>query len=346
MTNLVAYKDELNTVPLRNFNSKEMDLFFSICSKMRNKGLTNIIFDFENLRELSDYKYTAHDRFVKDIEGVYDKLLKLDMRIGTATEFTKFVLFTKYTVSAEKETVEIKINEEFKDILNNISGNFTKFELIEFTSLNSSYSKTAYRLLKQFRSTGYYIVKIDEFKRLFDIPKSYQMSDIDKRVFAPIAKELPHYFENLVVTKLLGKGKRKRHIDYIEFKFKPQTDVKNGEKTFRNEDGEYYKKNILDFNDNEIEKTFLETKPVGDLVNLKNKMGLSKEKYKENQISKIYETAMQKILETQSNNDVFEYIKFYYNLAKRDNDVVDKFSYLVSALKNDCENNLDQQSFL
>ena len=68
MSNLVIYKDELNTVPLRNFNSKEMDLFFSICSQMRNRGLEIITFDFDELRELSDYKYTAYDRFIKDVE--------------------------------------------------------------------------------------------------------------------------------------------------------------------------------------------------------------------------------------------------------------------------------------
>ncbi len=49
MSDLVVYKDELNTVPLRNFNSKEMDLFFSICSKMRNEELSTVTFDFQDL---------------------------------------------------------------------------------------------------------------------------------------------------------------------------------------------------------------------------------------------------------------------------------------------------------
>ena len=52
MSNLVVYKDELNTIPLRSFNSKQMDLFFSICSKMRNEELNTVTFDFEDLREI------------------------------------------------------------------------------------------------------------------------------------------------------------------------------------------------------------------------------------------------------------------------------------------------------
>lgn len=71
-------------------------------------------------------------------------------------------------------------NEKFKFILNNIGDNFTKFELMEFTTLYNSYSNTAYRLLKQFKQSGYYIVQIDEFVRILDIPKSYQMSDKKK----------------------------------------------------------------------------------------------------------------------------------------------------------------------
>lgn len=267
MANLVVYKNELNTVSLRSFNPKEMDLFFSICSEMRNKELETISFDFEKLKELSDYKYTAHDRFINDIEGVYDKLMQLNIKIGTSTEFTKFVLFTEYTVSVNKEKVTIQVNKNFKDILNNILGGFTKFELEEFTSLRSSYSKTAYRLLKQFRQSGYYIVQIDEFKRLFDVPKSYAISHITTNILDKIKEELPIYFKNLKINKLRGKGKRKRFIEYIEFKFDSETDIKKGIKKFRDkETGDYYERDILDFTNEEINKTFPDVKPFHELL--------------------------------------------------------------------------------
>ncbi len=343
MSNLVVYKDELNTVPLRSFNSKEMDLFFSICSKMRNKDLTTIKFTFDDLRELSDYKYTAYDRFVKDIEGVYDKLIQLNIRLGNSTEFTKFVLFTKYSVSAKNETVEIRINEEFKEILNNIAGDFTKFELMEFTTLASSYSKTAYRFLKQFRQSGYYIVQIDEFRRLFDVPESYQMSDIDKRVLDRIEDELPTYFKNLRINKLRGKGKRKRFIENIEFKFKPETDIEKGEKTFRDkETGEYYKRNILDFTSEEVDKSFPETNPVSDKIELKKQMGLSKETYTEKQIDTIYQVAMDKILKTKARMDPVEYIRLSNEFVSVKKDVKNKYSYLLKTLENDYDNKLNQ----
>ena len=343
---LVVYRDELNTVPLRRFNSKEMDLFFSICSKMRNKDLNTITFDFEDLRELSNYKMTATDHFISDLEGIYSKLIQLDFRFETEKKIIKFVLFTQYEIDKEEQTISISVNERFKHILNNISGDFTKFELIEFTSLSSSYSKTAYRFLKQFRSTGYYIVKIDEFKRLFDVPESYQMNDITKNILNRIEDELPQYFKNLKITKLRGKGKRKRFIDYIEFKFEPETDIEKGKKTFRDkETGEYYEKNILDFNGIEVDKTFPEAKPISDVLELKNQMGLSKENYTEKQINKIFKTAMDKVMESNSSLDVFEYIRLCNAFVSSKKEVKNKYNYLISTLKNDYDSKLNQMTF-
>ena len=283
------------------------------------------------------------DRFIGDIEGVYDKLIQLNIKIGTPTEFTKFVLFTEYTVSAEKETVTVQTNNKFKDILNNIFGNFTKFELEEFTSLRSSYSKTAYRLLKQFRQSGYYIVHIDEFKRLFDIPSSYRMSDIDRQILNQIISELSDFFKNLRINKLKGRGKRKRFIEHIEFKFEPETDVERGKKTFRDKDtGEYYERHIMDFTSDEVKKTFPDVKPASDFIELKKQMGLSKEKYTENQINKIFKTAMDKIENTNSNIDIFEYIKLCNDFVSKQKDIRNKYNYLLATLKNDYDSKLNQ----
>lgn len=336
MSDLVVYKDEMNTVPLRNFNSKEMDLFFSICSKMRNEELSTVSFDFQDLRDLSNYKMTATDHFISDLENIYSKLIELDFRIETEEKIIKFVLFTKYEIDKINETISIRINDEFKHILNNIFDNFTKFELEEFTTLRSSYSKTAYRLLKQFRQSGYYIVQINEFRRLFDIPKSYQMSDIDKRVLERIEDELPEFFKDLKITKLRGKGRRKRFIEHIEFKFRPEDDVRKGEKLFRDKDtGEYYKKNIMEFTKEEIDKAFPEVRPASDFIKLKEQMGLAKEKYTEKQVDMIYETAITKVLKSNGNIDTFEYIRLSNKYVKDKKDIRNKYKYFISTLEND-----------
>ncbi len=53
---IVKYKPELNTIPLRKFTPIEMNLFFSIVSRMRDKGNQKIRFYFDQLKDLSAYK--------------------------------------------------------------------------------------------------------------------------------------------------------------------------------------------------------------------------------------------------------------------------------------------------
>ncbi|MGX6973413.1 RepB family plasmid replication initiator protein, partial [Vagococcus lutrae] len=57
---LVKYHSELNTIPLRKFSPVQMNLFFSIVSRMRDKGQNKVTFTFEQLKDLSDYKATAN----------------------------------------------------------------------------------------------------------------------------------------------------------------------------------------------------------------------------------------------------------------------------------------------
>ena len=214
----VKYKNELNTIPMRKFNAKEMDLFFSICAKMKNKSTNSVRFEFEDLRGLSDYKMTATNHFVKDLDNVYTKMLGLNYREEDDTKIKRFVLFTDFEIDKEEKYVEISVNQKLEHILNQLSSEFTQFELQEFTSLSSSYSKTMYRLLKQFKSTGFYTVKTDEFRDLLDIPNSYKMGNIDQQILNPIKKELSQYFEPFQIKKI--KAKKGNKIDRFEFYFK------------------------------------------------------------------------------------------------------------------------------
>lgn len=214
----VKYKNELNLIPMRNFDSVEMNLFFSICAKMKDKGTSKVRFTFEDLKELSAYKPTSVKRFADDLEAVYSKMIQLTYRTEEPGIREKFVLFTGYRIDENNQTVDISVNPELDYIINELSTEFTKFELQEFTGIRSSYAKTMYRLLKQYRSTGFYKVKIEDFREILAIPDSYQMSDIDKQVLKPIKNELSIYFDDMKVIK--HKARKRNRIAAIEFRFK------------------------------------------------------------------------------------------------------------------------------
>lgn len=217
--NTVQYKNELNSIPMRKFNSIEMDLFFSICSKMKNQGTNTVKFDFHDLKLLSSYKPTSLKRFADDLDNVFIKMQGLTYRTEGKGIRRRFVLFPDFEINENDKFVEISINPKLEYILNELTSEFTQFELQEFTSLSSSYSKSMYRLLKQFKSTGYYTIKVDDFRDLLDIPKSYKtMSKIDEKVLKPINKELTNYFDPFEIRKVKAKNKNK--IERLEFYFK------------------------------------------------------------------------------------------------------------------------------
>lgn len=225
MTNeIVKYHHELNTIPLRKFTPVEMNLFFSIVSRMREKGDKTVRFTFEQLKDLSNYKATANTRFVDDLKSTYEKLLQL--RFGrtskTGLSVEMFVLFTKFKINGDVDEpyVDIQIFEDALPLLNGLD-EWVRYSLQQFSELQSSYSKTMFRLLKQWRTIGKVYYEKEDLHELLDIPKSYKQPDIDKRVLKPIRQELTAIFKGLSIKKKYGKGRGKPVVGYT-FTFKPE----------------------------------------------------------------------------------------------------------------------------
>ncbi|MGF2071761.1 replication initiation protein [Enterococcus casseliflavus] len=219
----VRYQNELNLVPLKEFNAKEMDLFFALCARMKERGLDNVRFSFEELKELSEYKFTGNDRFVHDLENVYQKMISMSYRTDEINEdgdrvIKRFVLFTGFEINVSKMFVDVSVNPKLDYIINGLTTEVSRFKLSAFTSIRSTYAKTLFRLLMQYRSTGYYIVRIEDFKERMDIPESYrQMGQIDQKVLQPALRELQNYFCDLKVAKI--KAKKGNKIAKLEFTF-------------------------------------------------------------------------------------------------------------------------------
>ena len=153
----VVYRNEMNLVPLRRFTSSEIDIFFTLCNKLKEEDTNRIAIPFKELKILSNYYTRSQDRFLKELEHIYDKMLNLTYTERSGRNFEKFVLFTGYKVNVDEGYLSISINEDLKHILNKITSDFTKFELQELTHLKSTYAKNMMRLLKQ-------DIKLDEIQ--------------------------------------------------------------------------------------------------------------------------------------------------------------------------------------
>ena len=98
----------------------------------------------------------------------------------------KFSLFPTFIIDGEDtNTLKVSINPEFK-YLTNLFDMFTAFELDDYNKMSTSYGQELYRLIKQFRTTGFYRVKVEDLRHLLSVPKGYSNAKMDQVVFQKI----------------------------------------------------------------------------------------------------------------------------------------------------------------
>lgn len=211
---IVRYNNDLNSVTFGSFREKELDLFFSICFKLKELGTDEVEISFEELKELSDYSNRNVRRFINDLESTYDKMLGLNIKMKhSEMSFEKFNLFTAYSVDGDSKKIRIKVSEKFEYILNKILGNYTKFDLIDFVRLRSTYSKNLFKLLKQWNSVKEFKVSVEDFKELLGVSDKYTTANFNTRVLGPIMEELPQHFKGLTLEKI----KTGRKVTHLRF---------------------------------------------------------------------------------------------------------------------------------
>lgn len=218
----------MNLLAFKDLDKVEANLFFSIVARAKEKGGEKITLSFIEIAEFLEANYTNKQLREMIIKGV-GKIVRTAIKWENDEGIRIFTLFKEFLIPHNENYLTVSINESFLFILNNFNdGNFTMFELAEFSSLSSKYTQTLYRLLKQFRFTGFRSIKWSEFIEIMDIPTSYRARDIDKQILKPAIAELTQeadifnqnnpIFKKLTYKKIRGTG-RGRPVERIEFYF-------------------------------------------------------------------------------------------------------------------------------
>lgn len=199
MNDIVKYDNYMNNLRFSGFTTFDYNFLMALCNKLMDKDTTEITISFEELREKTGYTQHPVKQFVSDIVRMNDKLMKMNCVLEKDGTIFQFVLFPTFATDMVNRRLIVSVNEKFKFILNDLTRNFTRFELNEFVRLGSRYSKSLYRILKQFKSTGRYDVSMDSFRNRMDCPVSYTNKHVMDKIIKPSLKELreKNYFQNL-----------------------------------------------------------------------------------------------------------------------------------------------------
>ena len=190
---IVKFSNQFNNVALKKFDAVHLDVLMAIASRVREKGTATVEFSFEELRGLMRLRKNLTNKQLADkIVQTNARLLALNyMFTDDEGGIVQFALFTEFRTLPSAGTLTVAVNQRFAFLLNDLTSQFTRFELAEFAGLKSKYAKEFYRRAKQYRSSGIWKISRDEFCRLLSVPKSTaeQVRDLNKRVLKPIIEE-------------------------------------------------------------------------------------------------------------------------------------------------------------
>ncbi|GAA8754477.1 hypothetical protein HpDU31_15860 [Helicobacter pylori] len=240
----ITYHNNTNKVNLGKLSEREANLLFAIFQKLKDQGNTLIRFEPQDLKQMIMVKSKLTNRqllqilknLLDNISGANFWIIREHVENGEIYEdHTSYMLFKQFEIRIHKPTqtieyLDVQLNDSYQYLLNNLGmGQYTSFKLLEFQRVRGKYAKTLYRLLKQYKSTGILSVEWTQFRELLDIPKDYEMRNIDQKVLTPSLKELHkiYPFEHLSYKKE-RRSHDKRKVTHIDFYFEqlPQGETK------------------------------------------------------------------------------------------------------------------------
>lgn len=219
MPDIVKYGNSANDYPVFKLTEVEQNIFMTLLSYQtftQSQTIETNLYDI--LDKLGGNRNTSLAELEQLANSLIIKICNPKFSLITDEKIIAFVCFDKVEYDRKTYDLKVHIQDDFYQIIKNHKMGFTRFELAEFITLSGNFTKTLYRHLKQYRIKGFWAVPIEEFRRLLNIPDSYKMCDIDKRVLKPAIKQLSREhdlfdtvrvpFRNLKVEKIKKTGRR------------------------------------------------------------------------------------------------------------------------------------------
>lgn len=217
---LIIYNNDFNNVVIKNLTPISYNLLIGLFKYFKDRN--EYIFTKDELMNLSfgssDLK--RQDILIEALKNAEKNFLYSAIRIreekNGILRQTSMILFTRVDAEIKGNEVlslNIKLNNDARKFFNILSSQYTCVDLIQFKSIRSVYTKTLYRLLSQYKSSGIFRITLEELKAKLEIPSSYLFGNIKQRILEPSVEELNKFFINL------GYDIDKKNNYLITFKF-------------------------------------------------------------------------------------------------------------------------------
>jgi plasmid replication initiation protein len=158
----------------------------------------------------------AYEALNEASKSLYDRDIKVFD--GKTKERFRWIYHVKYHDGEGKVT--IGFSPTISPYLTMLNKQFTSYQIRRVASLNSAYSIRLFEMLSQYRSTGLFIVKVDDFKAWLEIEEKYpRFFDLCRRILDPAVKELLEKSNLVINWRAIKKG---RTVERLEFTFREE----------------------------------------------------------------------------------------------------------------------------
>ncbi len=200
-TNLtVAFNNDFNKKVIEDLTKKEHNLLMSLVGKTKNKGLKEVSLSFDEVSDSVGFTREKTNRIISIVDSLWDKIKMTDyaLYVQSKTGPKKaggVMLFSYLSIDKEAQLVKLKLNPDLEYFLNSFSsGQFTSLKLKDFQATQNKYGKLLFRLLAQYKKTGFYVTSRDKLFYLLEKPDSYNISMFHKRILTPALKSIEPFF--------------------------------------------------------------------------------------------------------------------------------------------------------
>lgn len=230
-TTLVTYKNDLNQISFKGLTHSEYNIFSVMMATARENNGEPVSMSFDQLKTLSKWTHTGGDgELVKAIKKFNQKIVGKHLEFEDMNGDYHFVpIFKEIWISMRNRGVVFELNYKFVQFFNDIKKSFTSYKLDDVTGLQGYYAKEIYRLMNWKKGTFFYQQNdgwsvwrepIDSFREFLGVPKSYRMTDINRRILEPTKAQIIE--NNLFADMRIEKEKQEKgnKITHIVFYFK------------------------------------------------------------------------------------------------------------------------------
>ncbi len=170
--------------------------------------------------ELADLKSTQiYSKLKSATEGLLSKVFYIKKPTGVL----QITIISSAEYFEGRGLMELCFDPKLKPYLLQLKEQFTIMPLKQVLSLRSVYSIRIYEMLQQFKSTGFFITKVDDLKYKLGLENKYKSYNLFKRnVILQAQKEL----SNTDMAFTFEEIKQSRRIDKIKFRLIPVKEYK------------------------------------------------------------------------------------------------------------------------